>query len=466
MSIDQDITNLPAPPSRGDAPSEFSDKADAFVNGLSGLPSELNNYATQVNAAETQIEEWYQLAAAGGAILDATEWQSGTTYAEYDAVIGSDGQTYRSLVSSNLGNDPTTDDGSNWARIGAEAPALVLKPEPVSPADNATDIGETPTLDGGEYYSLYGKAHAISRFQIATDTAFTSIVYDSGEITATETHDVPSGNLVESTDYYWRVYYEDEDGVESEFSDAFEFTTSATFQVNLEDPNNIGEPTNGGFLVGVIDTVAGTIDSQDDYQTGERYAIIVAPKSLEGDKALKWDGNAGGPESGSITRWDGLSSTENILAKNDTAYEIFEHVRSIRTSDPVPSDGGSDWYVPAMDEMEIIYRNLKPEAEDNQVNTDANTFPGTQDSGFNPSSDPTGSAYTLSDPSQTTVVDFQSGGSEALDEFGFFTSTDANADNRVWQQEFANREGYQLTSNQGKGDSTFYSVRPVRRIPV
>jgi len=460
MSVDQNINTLPTAPSRSDAPSEFSDKADAFVGALQPLPDQLNTYATQVNAAESTVEELHELAAAGAAILDATEWQSATTYAEFDAVIGSDAQTYRSLTDANTGNDPVTDDGSNWALVGAEPVALVLKPEPVSPADNATDIGETPTLDGGTYYSLYGKTHAISRFQVASDVGFTTIVYDSGEISATETHDVPSGNLLESTNYYWRVYYEDEDGVESEFSDTFEFTTSASFGPE------VGDAFAGGFFVGIIDTVAGTIDSQDDYQTGERYALVVASKSLETGLGPKWDSQDRTGEAGSFTRWDGLSSTDSILAKNDTSYEVFEHIRSIRSSNPVPSDGGSDWYLPALDELELIYRNLKPVTADNLVGNDTRTFPGSQDFGFNPSSDPTGSAYTATgEPFQTSVTDFQNGGAEAVDLTRYWSSTDADEDARAWTQLFT-VSGSEGRQDPGPKVSTLRSVRPVRRVPL
>jgi len=344
----------------------------------------------------------------------------------------------------------------------------VLKPELLSPTDGETEIGETPTLDAGPYYSLYGKAHGLSRFQVSDTADFSNIVYDSGEIAATQTHDVPAGNLLEGVNYYWRAYYVDVDGTESDFSDAFEFTTTSTF-FDYTDPANVGQPINGGFLVGVIDTVAGNIDSQDDYQTGERYAIIVAPKSLEEPAGLKWDTQDRTGESGSITRWDGLSSTNNILAKNDSSYEAFEYIRSIRSSNPVPADGGSDWYLPAFDELELIYRNLKPIIADNRIGSSTRTFPGSQDYGFNPSSDPQGSAYTAGDPSQTSVTAFQDGGAEALNLKRYWSSTDANEGGRAWGQYFDlstenfGGHGRQRASNK---DVVVDGLRPVRRVPL
>jgi len=465
MAITKSVSNLPATPNRSGSPTTFTTDSDAFLGHLPVLRGELNDFGDQAETTGDLITDYFNVAQEGRVTdLDVARWDSGVTYSRFDPVIGSDKNVFRSLVDNNLGNDPVTDEVGNWVNLTALVLVDVLKPELLSPIDGATDIGETPTLDAGPYYSLYGKAHGLSRFQVSDTPDFSNIVYDSGEIAATETHDVPEGNLLENTTYYWRAYYEDVDGTESEFGDAFEFTTKDSF-FDPADPANIGTSFAGGFLVGVIDTVQGTIDSQDDYQTGERYALVVSPKSLEAQD-LTWDTNDRKNESGSVTRWNGLGSTENILSKNDNAYEIYEHIRSIRSTDPVPQDGGSDWYVPAMDELEIIYRNLKPAAGDNSTATSTEDFPGSQDVGFNPSSDPQGSPYTLSDPSQTNVIAFQDGGAESLDLFNYWSSTDTSRTDfgRAWDQNFfsPNNKGEQG----GNGKSSSQPVRPVRRVPL
>jgi hypothetical protein len=52
---------------------------------------------------------------------DYTAWSSGTSYSIGDKVmvVGTTHKNYESKTNSNLGNDPTTDDGTNWIDLGA-----------------------------------------------------------------------------------------------------------------------------------------------------------------------------------------------------------------------------------------------------------------------------------------------------------------------------------------------------------
>lgn len=242
----------------------------------------------------------------------------------------------------------------------------------------------------------------------------------------------------------------------------------------FDENTPIGTETNGGFFAGIMDTTTGNIIAADDYQTGARYALIVSPKDYEGGRGsspaaglttgdLRWDALDRTGQSGSFTRWDGLASTNSILAKNDTQYEVFEFIRDLRSEYPVPSDGGSDWYLPAMDELELLYRNLKPVTTNNGVGSQTRVFPGTQNWGFNPSSDPTASAYTAGDPSQTSVTAFQTGGAEVMGQLYYWSATDANEGGRVWIQLFTipGAVGQQFAEDK---NTLSYSLRPVRRI--
>jgi hypothetical protein len=124
-----------------------------------------------------------------------------------------------------------------------------------------------------------------------------------------------------------------------------------------------------------------------------------------------------------------------------------------------------------MDELELIYRHFKPSSGDNFDGNKTNVFPGTQESGFNPSSDPTGSAYTALDPSQTTFTDFQApdegtGGPESFDEGSYWVSTDADEESQAWAQRFTSNSGFQGQQYVLVKDNSVTSVRPVRRVPV
>lgn len=240
----------------------------------------------------------------------------------------------------------------------------------------------------------------------------------------------------------------------------------------------IGTATNGGYFAGIIDTTVGNIIGADDYQTGARYALIVSPKEYEGGRGtspaaglptgdLRWDAQGRIGQPGSVTRWNGLRSTNSILDKSDTDYEAYEFIRALRTLYPAPGQG-SEWYIPAMDELDLLYRNFKPTATDNVVSNSAgHTFPSNPHNyGFNPSSDPTASAYTLNDPSQTAVTAFQSGESQALDGIQYWSSTDSNDGGpfgRAWSVNFTST-GNEGSTPAGPKDFASILVRPVRRV--
>jgi hypothetical protein len=149
-----------------------------------------------------------------------------------------------------------TTNGSGTLTFASIAVAEVATPTNVSPADLATDIGETPTLTGSTYLSLYGKTQKSSQWQVSTDNTFATTDYDSGEVLGVGvTHAVPDGNLSVSTTYYWRVRYRDTDDTYSEYSTPTEFETAASFNNFIATPTAtpaIGGALEGGFFTGLI----------------------------------------------------------------------------------------------------------------------------------------------------------------------------------------------------------------------
>ena len=138
-----------------------------------------------------------------------------------------------------------------------------------------------------------------------------------------------------------------------------------------------GTPYGGGFYVGRM--LVG----------GQKYALIVAPKA-NGQTTLAWKAsNTTTLNTASV--WDGFSNTAAMVADavSHTAAQWYAAL----------SIGGfADWFLPATEQLELCYRNLKPRTNSNDTATV---------SGFNGNSDPQGTAYTSSNPAQTPADDFR-----------------------------------------------------------
>jgi hypothetical protein len=165
----------------------------------------------------------------------------------------------------------------------------------------------------------------------------------------------------------------------------------------------IGTPFEGGFLAGLFRL------------NGSTYAMIVSPKAQGELEEAAW-GPYGENIPGAQSYNDGLANTQAMAkAGSDLARWMLA----------LDIGGFSDWYLPSCDELEIIYRNLKPTAYSNYVYRH----------GENPSSVPVGYPYTENSPTQTAVEAFRHGGAEALEDEWYWSSSQFSADN-AWGQHF------------------------------
>ena len=342
------------------------------------------------------------------------------------------------LTSPGTAGNVLTSNGTAWVSSASPAPAEIKTPTNVSPANASIDIGETPALTGSTYYSLYGIAMAAGQWQVSTVSDFASTVVDTGDVAGTSvTYNVSSGVLSTSTTYYWRVRYKDANGTYSDWSTATTFTTAASFGPN------IGDAYAGGFYAG------------DIVQGGTTYRIVVAPKSSGENSSKQWKtSNDAGP-SATQTLNNGPAASSSM---NSATYPAAQFCEGLSIG------GFSDWYLPARDELELCYRNLKPTTDAN--NTSARplsgiTYPEGNDvsgdtMGINRNSDPTGAAYTSGNPAQTSVTAFQTGNTEAFASARYWSSSEFSSTN-AWKQNFNN--GNQ--NNNNKNNNNY--VRAVRR---
>ena len=346
---------------------------------------------------------------------------------------------------------------------------------------------------------------------------------------------IPAGAMQVNTTYYPAILHRGTTLGASEWATS-SFTTAATFNSYIPTPTptpaNYGDPFEGGFYAGLfwneltqssssktlatgtqsftvpsmtgapivyagqllevrsranpankfVGTVTGAVGTTltlnvssiggsgtfSDWSVMSRYRSIEAPKA-SGEIAaiaLKNANTAFPVECQTLT--EGWKATLAMVAAGDaTVYPAAHAVRALVIN------GKDDWYIPARDQRELSWRNLKPVTNNNYVSNDRSTdqsFDYKRDGsygdvanthGTNNNSSPTGAAYTTTNPAQTAATAFRSGGAEAF-EFGsahYWSCSEYNASNAWYQYWYSSAPGCQ--SGNVKTDT--YRVRAVRR---
>jgi hypothetical protein len=284
-----------------------------------------------------------------------------------------------------------------------------------------------PTLDppGANYAAVAGSPFTVS------SAPFTTV-------------NVPQASLTVSSTYYARVQYAttNTDAATSLFSGWSSFGTAASFTLTP------GTAFGGGYYAGQIND-GGTI-----------YNLIVAPLTsgaLNGQYGgasptiiqYKTSGSADLPSATVQNEVYGGPTTD--LFKASAAHPAFStfingasgpnagafNLATGGAGGGTGIGGFNDWYLPAKNELEILYRNLKPTTASNTTSW-----------GSNPNAVPSATSnYTTTNPAQTTSALFQFGGAEAFSTAnGYWSSTEdsSNALN-AWIQVFLN--GGQATND-------------------
>jgi hypothetical protein len=133
--------------------------------------------------------------------------------------------------------------------------------------------------------------------------------------------------------------------------------------------------------------------------------------------------------SGADSDIDGPQNTADMVADgNSTVYPCAHFC-----NDAVIG-GFSDWYMPAKNELEVCYFNLKPTTQTNNTS-----------SGINPNAVPArASNYTSGNPAQTSAANFiTSTGAQAFTGTSYFSSTEFSATS-AWGQNFGSSLSGQL----------------------
>ena len=196
----------------------------------------------------------------------------------------------------------------------------------------------------------------------------------------------------------------------------------------------IGAAFGGGFYAGQIGV-----------SSVATHNLVVGPKSSAQNSSKQYK-NEATATSGADSVINGPQNTADIVADgNSTVYPAAHFCNDLVIG------GYSDWYMPAKNELEVCYYNLKPTTKTN----------GTGGSiGQNPNAVPArASSYTSGTPAQTSAADFQDAGTEAYSPLSYWASTEHSATAGYFQSFYDGYQGF-LTK------TTSSRVRAIRRVAV
>lgn len=320
---------------------------------------------------------------------------------------------------------------SDWSGVVSFTTTNQYVVEPtVSVTDGPNNVGETPTITTSAF-SVFGGSdtHALTDWQIVK-VSDSSVVWQSLGNTSNKTSVVvPAGVLLESQQYIARARHNGTTVGSSAWGE-YSFTTKAEFFTF--DPSSVGLPYGGGYYAGKIVT------------GGVTYALVVAPKAQGGEvgTALPWK-TSQSTTTGTTSINDGLANTNAMIAAGASAHPAANFCNNLSIN------GYNDWYLPAKDELEILYRYLKPTTDANSTSSGANT-----------SSVPTTGNYTHGSPAQTSVTIFRTGNNEAFVSGYYWASTEYSS-TYGWLQSF-----YDGVQDGILNKSNALYVRGVRRIAI
>lgn len=198
-------------------------------------------------------------------------------------------------------------------------------------------------------------------------------------------------------------------------------------------PSGIGAAFGGGYYAGSISTAGNGIAD---------YYLVVGPVA-SAQSTLRWKlVNTFTTGTNSVIDGPGNSSI-----MNDVTHPAAQFCEAVTTG------GFTDWYMPAKNELEVCYYNLKPTTTNNTTSfgINANAVPARA------------SNYTTGTPAQTSATDFRDTGAEDFGiASGYWSSSQFISNGSLaWGQSFST--GYQ---DYGQGKINAYPVRAIRRVAV
>ena len=257
-------------------------------------------------------------------------------------------------------------------------------------------------------------------------TSYSVVPTTGGTVVSTATSPASITGLSGSTSYTFQVWANNTYG-------AGPVAVSNTITTPSSGPTVIGQAYQGGYYAGQISTTGNGVAT---------HYLLVGPVSGAQSSSVTWQNDT--------TNTPGTSSVidgpANSAAMNDANHPAAYFCEGLTIG------GYTDWYMPANNELQVCYVNLKPSTTANNTGY-----------GINPNAVPARTSnYTSGNPAQTTAAAFIiSTGAEAFDTgTRYWTSTQNTNTTRGSYLRFAN--GY--LDHSVKTNTSL--VRAVRRVAV
>jgi len=328
----------------------------------------------------------------------AYQWQratvniSGATSSTYVLVAADATNTIRCVVTATNSIAPSgvSANSNSTASVAAVVPGAPTIGTATAASITTVAVTYTqPASNGGATITSYTAT--------SSPSGITGTVNQAGSGTITVT------GLVTGTSYTFTVTATNSVG-----------TSAASAASNSAIPAlQIGDAFGGGFFMGQISTTANSVAN---------FNLVVGPvASAEQFGYYKLTNTSDGGASSSF------NGAANSAAINDADHPAAQFCEAVNVG------GFSDWYLPAYNELEILYFNCKPSTQSNVTNGD----------GANPYAVPArGSGYTSGTPPRTSAAAFQTGGAEACSTGTYWSSTQSGGGNRAYAQGFNNGNQY------------------------
>jgi hypothetical protein len=266
-------------------------------------------------------------------------------------------------------------------------------------------------------------------------TEYTVTAYPGGATAVGTTTSITISGLIFFTNYTFKVKAKNSLGYGAESSASN----------SLQPIPAPGDSFGGGYYAGKI------------LDAGTTYALIIpstASFSPASGIALSTTSNALPSATRTLTNGPAASAS-----MNSSNYPAAYYCESLTLN------GYTDWYLPARDELEIVYRNLKPSTAANATYARASTGFGGDGAtmGTNANSIPTQPGYTSSSPAQNIAkVNLTYTGTGAAAGNAYYWSSTENATGFSWLHSMST--GYQ--TNGIPNDQAARFAMPMRRVAI